>query len=108
MDAPLMTETSMTALAGTLHLAPAAGVVLGLAVGAILGLIHFGSLRWNTRLYLAGGSIALAFALQLARFAILAGAFILLARLGALPLLSGALGLLAARSYVVRRVESAP
>lgn len=98
----------MTALAQTLHLAPAAGVLLGLAVGAVLGLAHFGSLRWNTRLYLAGGSIARAFALQFARFAILIGVLILLAELGALPLLSGALGLFAARSYVLRRVESAP
>ena len=64
--------------------------------------------------FLVGAIVAQQGIFQLRRFgavtfaADLIGVLILLAQLGALPLLSGALGLFAARSYVLRRVESAP
>jgi F1F0 ATPase subunit 2 len=81
--------------------------LLGLAAGAALGLAHFASLAWNTRLYVSGGA-ARAFAVQLLRLAVLAAALAGLARLGAPPLLAGALGLLLARRLVLRRLGAAP
>lgn len=79
----------------------------GLAAGTALGLAHFASLAWNTRLYVTGGA-ARALAVQLLRLAVLAAAFAGLARLGALPLLAGALGLLLARQLVLRRLGAVP
>ena len=83
---------------------PAAGALLGCAIGVMLGLLHFASLWWNTRLYLHGGAVR-AFAIQFARFAMLLAVLAGLAKLGALPLLSGALGLLLARALVMRHVR---
>lgn len=82
---------------------PLTGALFGLAVGALLGLVHFGALWWNTRLYTQGGA-ALALAVQLGRFALLGLVLAGLAKLGALPLLAGALGLLLVRPLVVRRI----
>lgn len=84
-------------------LAPAIPAAAGLAAGALLGLLFFGSLRWNARLY--GGRVLLALGAQLARFGVLAVALTLLARWGAAPLLAAALGLMLARRVVLRRVE---
>mgnify|MGYP003136637674 CR=1 FL=1 len=88
---------------GSLHLAPAAAAILGLMVGALLGLAHFGSLWWNVRLY-TGGSAGRALAVQLLRLAILVAVFVGLAKLGAAALLAGALGLLVTRHLVMRRL----
>lgn len=82
---------------------PIAGAAFGLAVGALLGVIHFGSLWWNATLFARGGAAA-ALAIQLARFAVLVLALAGLARLGAVPLLAGAAGLIAARQLVVHRL----
>jgi F1F0 ATPase subunit 2 len=82
---------------------PIAGAVFGLAAGALLGLAHFGSLWWNTGLYARGGAAA-ALVIQLARFAVLGLVLAGLAHLGAMPLLAGALGLIAVRHLVVRRL----
>lgn len=82
---------------------PVAGAAFGMAVGALLGLIHFGSLWWNTTLYARGGAGA-ALMIQLARFAVLVLVLAGLARLGAVPLLAGAAGLIAVRHLVVRRL----
>ncbi|MCS0497040.1 hypothetical protein NVS89_18295 [Ancylobacter sp. MQZ15Z-1] len=82
-------------------------VALGLAVGALLGLVYFATLRWNTGLYL-GRSFALALGLQLFRFAVLGGAFYALARLGAGPLLAAAIGLLVTRRFYLRRAGGLP
>jgi F1F0 ATPase subunit 2 len=86
------------------ELSPRAGAALGLGVGLVAGGAYFASLWWNTQLYLAGGRALLAIALQVARFALLLGAMAALAFLGALPLLMGAVGLLIARTLVVRRL----
>jgi F1F0 ATPase subunit 2 len=75
----------------------------GLAVGTLLGLVHFGSLWWNVRL-LTTGSAVCALAVQLLRFAILAGVLFGLAMLGAAALLAGTLGLLLARALLLRRL----
>ena len=80
-----------------------ARVLLGAGCGMLLGFAHFGSLWWNTRLY-TGGSGIRALAMQVLRLILLAGVLTGLAHLGALPLLAAALGLLVARSLILRRL----
>ncbi len=90
-----------------LALSPAAvgfQALSGLAVGGLLGLFHFGALWWNVG-YLANGSVLRALVVQLLRFAVLAGALYGVAQLGALVLLSAAIGILVARSLILRRVK---
>jgi len=84
-------------------IAAAARGLAWLAAGALLGAAYFGSLRWNIRL-LAGGRLLLPVGLQLVRFAGVAAPLALLARaFGALPLLLATVGLLMARTAVIRR-----
>jgi N-ATPase, AtpR subunit len=74
-----------------------------LLVGALIGLVHFLSLRTNARC-LVDGRIALSLVLQLFRFAVTAAGLGLMAwRFGALPLLEGTVGLMIVRSIVLRR-----
>lgn len=69
--------------------------------GVLLGLLHFVSLRWNVRCLL-GGQPLFSLGLQLLRFAITGGALVLVAKsFGAMPLLAGTLGLMAARTGVI-------
>jgi F1F0 ATPase subunit 2 len=69
--------------------------------GTLLGLLHFASLRWNVRCLL-GGRPLFSLGLQLLRFAATGGALMLAAKLfGAMPLLAGTLGLMAARTGVL-------
>ena len=77
------------------------------AVGLVLGLIHFRTLRQVSADYLAGyaGRAAL---LQMIRLAILVAVLFGLALLGAMDLLAGALGVLAARLVVVGRARKGP
>ena len=84
-------------------LTDAAGLIAGLAGGVA----HFALLRWNTALYLRPRGLGRAIALQALRLVLLAGVLVALARQGALPLLLGALGVLAARWIVLRRVRGA-
>jgi len=85
-------------------LGPWAAAGLGLAVGLAAGAAYFASLWWNTQLYLAGGRVLLALALQILRLAVLLMALAGLAVFGALALLMGAVGVLLARALVLRRV----
>jgi hypothetical protein len=71
-------------------------------VGLIAGLLYFALLRWNTALYIGGGGIATAAALQIARLAGVAALLALAVQWGALALLLTALGLLLARPIVMR------
>ena len=66
------------------------------AFGAAAGLVHFHLLRWNTELFITGGALR-AFGAQALRLATLAGVLVVMARLGALPLLLTALGVMIAR-----------
>ncbi len=66
------------------------------ALGIAAGLLHFHLLRWNTRLFIAGGALR-AIGVQLVRLAALAGVLVLAAWHGALPLLLTALGVIIAR-----------
>lgn len=82
------------------------GALGGLA-GALLGYAYFTALRWNVTLIEKGAAPAAAL-LFVARFALLSAAFVMLAKLGALPLLAGAAGLLVARRVMLRRHGATP
>jgi len=76
---------------------------LWLLAGASLGSLYFLSLRWTVRM-VAGGRALPALALQVLRLALMAAALTTVVRsLGAVALLAATLGLLAARSAVLRR-----
>lgn len=98
-----MIDTLLASVNGMLALK----ALVGLAVGGLLGLVHFGMLWWNTR-YFAGGEVLRAFVMQIGRFAVLAVALYGVSRLGALPLLCAALGMLIVRGVILRRVRSMP
>lgn len=73
-----------------------------LLAGALLGSLYFLTLRWNVRILVSGRAL-LPFGLQLLRFAVVAAALTIVARsFGALPLLAAALGLLLARTLILR------
>jgi F1F0 ATPase subunit 2 len=74
----------------------AAQAAVGFMAGLVVGVAYFASLWWNTRLFTTGSS-GRAIALQLGRIAAAVAALILLARLGLVTLLFGALGFLVAR-----------
>ena len=77
------------------------------AAGAAAGLLHFLLLRWNTRLFITAG-VARALRIQALRLIALAGVLLVAARLGAMPLLLTAVGVLSARPIVVRRTQAVP
>jgi F1F0 ATPase subunit 2 len=79
----------------------AAQAAVGFVAGLVVGAAYFASLWWNTRLFTTG-SAGRAIALQLGRIAAAVATFVLLARLGMLTLLFGALGFLVARFSVLR------
>ena len=80
-----------------------------LAAGIALGVFYFRSLWWNARRFAGGGRAITVVALMIGRFALLGGLLTLASLEGALPLLVMTLGLLVARSAVVRRArEVAP
>ena len=79
-----------------------------LAAGIGLGVLYFGSLWWNARLFARGGGLSATLALMAARFALLGGALMLVSLEGAGPLLTTALGILVARFAVMRRVQQMP
>ena len=87
------------------HMGPVTQATAGLPLGGLLGFLHFGSLWWNTRLFVSG-SFLRAFAIQLTRFGLLLAALFILAKMGALALLFGGLGLLATRRLQLRRAVS--
>jgi F1F0 ATPase subunit 2 len=80
-----------------------------LAAGIVLGVFYFRGLWWNVCHFVRGGRATTALALMVGRF-VLMGALALSASLeGALPLLALALGILIARSAVMRSIqETAP
>jgi len=99
MDAQIMMP-SLHPFASQAWILPA---LLGAAAGLALGLIHFVTLWWNAAWFSAGRPLA-ALGLQLSRFLLVVGVFVLLARTGAVPLLAGAIGFLVARRLVLARV----
>jgi len=87
--------------------APAWGIVIGLFAGVAAGAGHFVSLRWNTRLFISG-KVWHAPVLQAGRLFMTAAVLYALARLGAMPLLAGMAGFLAARHFALRHERAAP
>lgn len=81
--------------------------VAGALAGAVLGYGYFKALWWNVAL-IDKGSTTMALLLFVARFTLLAVAFFILARFGALPLLAGAAGLLVVRRMAIRRLGGTP
>ncbi|MFP4896579.1 ATP synthase subunit I [Paraburkholderia sp. EG304] len=79
---------------------------MGMAVGLLAGALHFATLRRNVA-YFARGRVMHAFALQLARFALTAALFVLLAKAGAFALLGGIGGFLWARGVALRMRRAA-
>ena len=77
-------------------------------LGVALGLLHFHGLRRDTRGYLAHGMRPSAVAAHAARLLATVIALVLIARGGAVPLLSALLGFLVARTIVVAQARSAP
>jgi F1F0 ATPase subunit 2 len=88
------------------HLTLAAQVPTGLIAGFAAGLVHFATLHRNVRL-LAFGSASKALAMQLSRLGLMLVVLFVLAKLGPWALLCGALGVLVARSVVLRRARVA-
>jgi F1F0 ATPase subunit 2 len=77
-----------------------------LSCGFLIGALHFLTLQWNVRLFVAGRGPILAMALQLSRLVLLAGALALIvSRFGALPLLLAAVGIVVARTAALRLGE---
>jgi hypothetical protein len=86
--------------------ASAAALASGGAVGGLaFGLVYFAALRRTVDLFGAGRRLAPA-ALTLGRLAGAISFFGLVARLGALPLLSAFVGFLLARTFALRAVRS--
>lgn len=80
-----------------------AKTTVGLAIGFVLGLVHFRMLWQTTRLLVAGGAVARTVALQFLRLGLIVGGLALLAWAGTLPLIAATIGLSGARQVVVRR-----
>jgi hypothetical protein len=79
-----------------------------LLVGLAGGTAHFALLRWNTRLYLTGGSVARPLGVQALRLAATTVLLAFAAWHGAMPLLLAAIGVLLARLLVLRMLAIAP
>jgi hypothetical protein len=78
-----------------------AGAACWFAAGALLGLVHFQSLRWIVSGMVAGRAVR-SVALQGLRLVVTGAALTLITRwFGAMPLLAGVLGLLAARRVLL-------
>jgi F1F0 ATPase subunit 2 len=102
MDGERMTSLYFNAL-------PTWAMMLSLAAhlagGIMLGAVYFRSLWWNARRFTEGGRVATTIAAMIGRFVLL-GLLLTLASLeGALPLLVIALGILIARSVVMRSIR---
>jgi hypothetical protein len=97
MDVSPMTVTTLPLSALALQLCA------GGLVGWIAGYGYFTALWWNVRL-IDGGATGRALLLLAARIAALTLTLFVLVRFGALALLAGAAGLLAARRVLMRRL----
>jgi F1F0 ATPase subunit 2 len=85
--------------------APWALLLLIFVSGFLAGLGYFYAIWWSARALVFGShGAALAMVLSFGRLALLAGLFILAARIGAMALLLMALGVLCARFVMIRRV----
>ncbi len=81
------------------------GLAAHLAGGLGLGVLYFGSLWWNARMLAGSGRLGTVMAFTVARFTLLGGILTLVSLEGAMPLLMTMLGVLVARSAVLRRAR---
>ncbi len=79
-----------------------------LAAGIAVGVLYFGGLWWNVRLFADRRHAGVNVLLMLGRIAGLGGALTFAARQGAMPLLLTALGVFIARFAVMRHVRATP
>jgi F1F0 ATPase subunit 2 len=106
MDGERMTSLSFNSLPSW---AMWLSLIAHFVAGIILGLLYFRSLWWNAHRFTGGGPLATTIAVMIGRFVLLGGLLTLASLEGALPLLVMALGILIARSVVIRRIrEIAP
>ncbi len=87
----------------SLAVSPALQLCAGAVIGAIVGYGYFSALWWNV-LLIDRRAAARALLLFAARVTVLALTLFALVKLGALALLSGAGGLLAARRLLIKRI----
>ncbi len=80
---------------------------LAIALGTVLGILHFAALAMVTD-RLVDGRVLAAAALQAVRLLLLAAVLVAAAWLGALPLLACLAGILAGRWIVLRRTRAVP
>ena len=79
--------------------------LLFLLLGAAGGTVHFTAIAGDATLLVHGGSVASAVALRLGRLLLTTTILILAARQNWLDLLAATIGFMAARHYVIGRVE---
>jgi F1F0 ATPase subunit 2 len=73
------------------------------AIGGLIGVFHYMTLRWNVEMLATGSSVPAATAVQLIRLALMAAALTVISRhYGAPPLLGAVLGVAASRAAVLR------
>jgi F1F0 ATPase subunit 2 len=77
------------------------------AAGTVLGILYFGALWWNARLFAAGGRARTIVLATIGRFALLGGLLALASQEGAMPLLLMALGVFAGRFMIMSKVRAA-
>ena len=80
------------------------GLAADLAAGIVIGMLYFRSLWWNARRITAGDRMSTTIAVMISRFVVLGMVLTLASLEGALPLLLMALGVVVARSLVMRRI----
>jgi F1F0 ATPase subunit 2 len=101
MDGERMTSLSFGSLPAWATLLSLAAY---LAAGVIVGVLYFRSLWWNAHRFTAGGRASTTIVVMIGRFVMLGVVLTLASLEGALPLLLMALGVLIARSVVVRQI----
>ena len=93
----------MTSFHFAAYVLPALQAGAWLAVGALVGVFHFLTLRWTVRMLVTSHAQPFPIATQLGRFALLAGVLAALAgRFGASPLILASAGIIAARMALIR------
>jgi F1F0 ATPase subunit 2 len=76
------------------------------ASGVVVGVLYFGGLWWNTRLFAGGGRARTMVLAMIGRFVLLGGLLTLASLEGAMPLLLMAWGVFAARFMVMAKVRA--
>jgi F1F0 ATPase subunit 2 len=90
-------------LAGQNLIGHLVGTGAWLASGALIGVFHFLTLRWNVQMFAAGQRVLLPLGIQLARFMLISAALAAIIRcFGVLPLLAAIVGIQSMRTAIIR------